>query len=594
MANEHYQEFIKEAFVDSIRSVLIVDDDYPTFEEVLGTQQDENNKNKYAHKAWYRNPDRIRGVIEKFRNNNPPLLVDIHDGTNVDPEHEKTLAKHLHQSDLLVLDYQLERLREEDGTRAIEILRKLMLNNHFNLVIVYTDQGLDVVFNDVRWGLLRPYSIPLCREEERAMNLIEEAEDDNQGFSKKIRNSIGNEQYFHWRLKTSTSLSTVNTDEQLYSKFYSLCDEVHWTHEERDLVFRYLLDKLEADHLSIMNADSSNEGLRWSIGPVKWIRGESIFICFSNKHDDDNLLSEVQSALNDWNPNPSRLFLAKIRAAMDEHGVAAQSQILAHRHALAYWYKRLLKAKADESELLWNVTETISHHSDQLMEAILPSVENFAIRLIQKEEVEGSIRKRCQEHFKVDLTNKESKTRAILEHNAFVCSKNPEGWHLTTGHVFKMCEQYWLCLSPACDLVPRFSAEQEETIDNRIPFNAVRLEPVEKPPKNLNFNSNRYLFLQPNEDVEIYCYNHPDGENSAPDWKLLYADNAGVFKKGSFQFKVWQYQKGIRKPIFKACTATVISQLRYEYALNLTQKLGVSLTRIGLDFTSAKRLDEGK
>ena len=28
----------------------------------------------------------------------------------------------------------------------------------------------------------------------------------------------------------------------------------------------------------------------------------------------------------------------------------------------------------------------------------------------------------------------------------------------------------------------------------------------------------------------------------------------------------------------------VIAQLRYEYALNLLQKLGVSMTRIGLDF----------
>ena len=38
MAGDHYSEFIEDAFVKPIRSVLIVDDDYPTFEEMLDAQ----------------------------------------------------------------------------------------------------------------------------------------------------------------------------------------------------------------------------------------------------------------------------------------------------------------------------------------------------------------------------------------------------------------------------------------------------------------------------------------------------------------------------------------------------------------------------
>ena len=35
MPNEHYAEFISEAFIKPIRSVLIIDDDYPTLDEIL-------------------------------------------------------------------------------------------------------------------------------------------------------------------------------------------------------------------------------------------------------------------------------------------------------------------------------------------------------------------------------------------------------------------------------------------------------------------------------------------------------------------------------------------------------------------------------
>ena len=36
MPNEHYAEFISEAFIKPIRSVLIIDDDYPTLDEYTG------------------------------------------------------------------------------------------------------------------------------------------------------------------------------------------------------------------------------------------------------------------------------------------------------------------------------------------------------------------------------------------------------------------------------------------------------------------------------------------------------------------------------------------------------------------------------
>src|SRR5690606_28356439 len=127
------------AFIAPIRSVLIVDDDYPTFDEILKIQALRNaGQTESQGKACHRNPDRIERVINRFRNLERPLLVDIHDGTNVKVGDEIVVAAHLHQSDLLVLDYQLDSSSPGDGTQAIEIVRSLMSNDHFNLVVVHT------------------------------------------------------------------------------------------------------------------------------------------------------------------------------------------------------------------------------------------------------------------------------------------------------------------------------------------------------------------------------------------------------------------------------------------------------------------------
>ena len=157
MAGEHYREFIEEAFIQAMRSVLIVDDDYPTYDEILTSGNgDANPKGPYAQKEWRRQRQRVASLIAGFRRMRPPLLVDIHDGANVSAEAEEAAVAHLHQCDLLVLDYELDRDRPGDGRRAIGILRALMANQHFNLVVIYTNEELDVVFDAVRWGLLTP------------------------------------------------------------------------------------------------------------------------------------------------------------------------------------------------------------------------------------------------------------------------------------------------------------------------------------------------------------------------------------------------------------------------------------------------------
>lgn len=585
MAGEHYQTFIKEAFLDPIRSVLIIDDDYPTYDDAF--------EEKGNDKEWRKHPTQTQRVIDNFRKGQLRILVDIDDGTGFGGG--ETAASRLHQSDLLILDYELDRTKSGDGTRAIEILRGLLVNNHFNLVVVYTKEELDTVFDTVRLGLIKPLSNLLSNNRtEEAKMLIEDCEDRCEGFSRRIDASIGAEQYLYSRFN-STYLRTMAEGQEPYGEFKERCDAAGWDSEQRRLVFLHLLERVEQGSQPAMNPNqSSDDALQCSTGSTKWIKSDSAFVAFSRKTHDNDLLNVLHMALGDWQPEPSRLFLAKLRAAMDEYGITAQDQALTHRHALAHWYHRLLRS--DDRERSWHVTQSISRHADRLMDEILPHVETFAERLIEAESSAGGDAKEiCLHRFDVDLNETKDIERAILEHNAFMCSKEPAGWHLTIGHIFIMREEYWICLSPACDMEPsQLHGWRQRAFGEYLPFIAVKLHQINhnRLPEDKDIQSNRYIFLRLEGKVRILCFNSPSAPSGFPHWYTVFADERGKLSDGTLEFSVLRVEteQGETELVVKRHEARVVGQLRYEYALNLIGRLGNAVTRIGLDFSDRRTM----
>ena len=589
MVRDHYATFIEEAFIDPIRSVLIVDDDYPTYDEILATASRPGAPApRHRDKAWRKQPDRIAKLIATFRQRPRPLLVDIHDGANVSAKKEVTTATHLHQCDLLVLDYELDRSKPLDGTRAIAILRALMSNKHFNLVVIYTNEDLDLVYDAVRWGLICPSDDLLSEAKvEEAKALIDDGEDSFENFERQLRNSVGSAQYFHSRQNQKSFLGTMAKAQQPYTLYRDQTDKVDWSPTQRKLVLHYLLNEVELASGVSADAQSRFANLEWSSRGLKWIKSDSAFVALSKKTDNtDDLLSDLQNALVNWNPRPSRLFLTKLRAEIDEYGIAAQGHALRNHHALAYWYHRLLVNSSDDDRR-WRIVESISRQSSELLKGIQPRVEDFASRLIQAEITSGEPLVISKDHFGIDLNNKEQRVSAILEHNAFVCSMEPVGWHLTTGHVFSMFDEHWICLSPACDLVPsQMPSWQVKRFGKRLPFVGIRLYKLNA--KNLpeDIHSNRYLYIRLDDTVTCFSFNEPTNIQSTPRWQVLFAESQGKFIGRNFQFKVASIGQGKTRLVSETLQAQVIGQLRYEYALNLSQKLGVSLTRVGLDFSA--------
>lgn len=587
MSPEQYNKFVREVFISPIRSVLIVDDDYPTFDEILADRKRKNSRKKSAtnSKKWFAEPERIEKVIRRFRESKQPLLVDIHDGANIEIKTQTEEVKHLHQSDLLVLDYQLDRNQPADGSRAIEIARSVMKNDHFNLVVVHTSENLEIVFKDMLIGVLG-LSEPFVTKEvfDRGNDLVTEAEDDDETLGTRLRATVSDEHYLAFRRGGATYPIEGVPGAPSFDAFEAVCAEVGWTDKDAlsELALWALANK-ESSLSAKMNSDSKRK-VTWSYGgDIKWIRADTVFMAFSNKAHEDDLVEELVGALLAWQPKPSRLFLAKLRAELDRRGVGVESAALGSDHVLAHWYKQLVLANGPEREYL--VAETVGRLSEQLIDIVQPTVSEFAASLVGEENAD-TVDQTCKGYFGVDLSAADEKKRAVKEHNAFVCSKRVTGHHLATGHIFVADQEHWVCLTPMCDLVPGRKMEKRwGDIGNRLPFMAVRLQDVPSGDVPKDVQSNRHIFFKIDNEVKVLSLMEKDG--SSPHWFSLYAAQQGRFDPKERKFQFMRAAVGVNGYLgHRIHHATIVAQLRYEYALNLVHKLGASMTRVGLDFSS--------
>ncbi|WP_322418903.1 response regulator receiver domain [Mesorhizobium huakuii] len=582
MTPEKYKDFIREAFISPLRSVLVVDDDYPTIEELLGADIPDAAA---APKAWRANPAPILEVIKSFRTSTPPLMVDVHDGSNVEFEPDAEAIKHLHQTDLLVLDYQLDRGLQGDGTKAIAVARAIVKNHNFNLVVVHTGENLDLVFQSFLVGLLSPITQLISEEETLAATvLLEEAEDDSPGISQSLVDSISQQHYLYVRQTSTAYPIKLNAQAPSFAAFEAIGDSRKWSVENRRIAFVWALNERQ-NTMSPRMFNIPGKTLSWSDTDPRWIRTDTAFFAFSAKGQADDLIAQLLNALSAWGPRPSRLFLAKMRAVIDRHGVGAESTALGSDHVLAHWYKGLLEVAPEARDS--RIAESVGRNTEQLLDNILPGVNDFAQRLVISEldDAQVDVDKICQTYFKVDLKKAADRKLAVLEHNVIVSSKPSTGYHLATGHVFQIAEDYWVCLSPLCDLVPGQGPARYEMLGDLQPFIAVKLQSLPSDaPELKRIQSNRFIFLRINGTIKTFTFNNRSAVDSAPHWFTLYAKQNGKLSTTK-AFEVLRMERAKNhRLVARTHSAQIVGQLRYEYALNLLQKLGGLMMRVGLDF----------
>ena len=184
--------------------------------------------------------------------------------------------------------------------------------------------------------------------------------------------------------------------------------------------------------------------------------------------------------------------------------------------------------------------------------------------------------------------------------NSFLSSETFNRSRLTTGTVFRRGDEYWMVMSPACDLTGREPSGSQPRMQGIHPIKAVialraKIEPIDQALKNAAHGRSAFLRIV---DTKVAFNLFFTGINPAPE--SFFAENAGKVmfsKKGVANFRGTQVlrserRSGISPKLAAVAQFEVVGQLRANYASRILQFTGSHLGRIGWIFSISRRQGE--
>lgn len=583
-----YQDLIKEAFIDPIRTVTVIDDEYPTLKELL---------QKSANALDTDNPNIDRLIkITNMCHETHKWSLDVFNGKSPKIDDDNHIPEHLHHSDLLILDYHLDGDADENGERAREIIKKLDSNNHFNIVLVHT-KGVDANIKGVFEEILDDFYV-------LDSDVFSSLTDKEEAIEKWLDEN--SESYEAWltaeysRTDIAAALSTNNfkilgkpkAPEHIFNLFSDDIAQISKAiASSQDIGFSindlilFRLKELADNSGFKFGARRKDLFWDWSQDSLNYISTGRVFISVVRKSSDDpeqELFTALRDSLNHFDASPMHLLMARIRHEIDDRGLEQAQSILLNRSAQAGWLYSLLSN--DKDSLAHD--KAIDLHWEQLGRASKNSLREFSRRLVKSFTPDDN-KEIIKRFFNECIGNLELSCGHL---NAFSCSMPVISKHLNTGTVFSIEDEFWVCLTPACDLVPDQKTKQwsNRIGADHLAFKAVQLQAgTNLSTANSKATSNEFIYLNLDSSMEPKVFEFAKGES--PTWDTFYASNQGRFKDGN-RIGLAQVRENEGNLTIKNVEAEVVAELRYEYALNLLQRLGANQTRVGLDFIQKNNL----
>lgn len=600
-----YRNLIEEAYISPIRSAVLVDDDFPTLEDLV-------NGNSYDKDG----AEKLKTLLNACRHEPNQWLVDVHNGKNIKKSSKAEDYRHLHHSDLMVLDYHLDG-SAGGNDKALSILRTLATNDYYNIVVVYTacyDQDdLESRMRDIVCGLafqpevLKSPSIPEkileIESGENEMYYDEDFGDKLKGVFKLISpiflfegqsdiesKWIGSNHFS----QIQSELSKMNVKKKSDQK-----EIMTWLWNDR-LYTENEFSKTDLGAITYSNPADADKG--------NWIKSDRLFVTIIEKDTHPSAIRDkLLDSLAASNPSPYQLLMAKMRNCLDEKGFIAESAIVRKENIQAGLMWKIISAK--EEMWIWELRQTIGYHWEQLSTEVEEDVHSFGekiFRYIREENDEGDKPYKSIKKYTSKLLNEKHEFDAVnKEFNSFACSKRPNGIHLMPGQIFTFRgdkhdriggveseqDSYWMCFSPACDLVPGRESKKRnwpEPTHKIMPFMAVKLVERTVNDSLKKINDNDYMFIDVSGVVRCFAFGAED--NSNPIAEQYYALDGGIISDGGIKISVIKkFDPETGEMENHTLCAKIIGQLRYEYAVNIIQKVVAKLSRIGLDFIYIKK-----
>ncbi|WP_395948920.1 response regulator receiver domain [Aeromonas mytilicola subsp. aquatica] len=585
MTNNSYRELVKKAFIEPIKSVLAIDDQYKSLDLFLIDQQGKPSDNNQLDIS------RQRQTLEMVRAK--CWLADMHDG-HVEATGDQLYSR-LHQCDLLLLDYHLDPTEHSDATKALNILSIIDKNHHFNLAVVYTsDEDLKKVQREIFFKLSSFSALDFTNQDFTCIEeVINTWSDNGVEILDELIDNISNDELFQIIkkpdiLKTDVFNAIFNQTRTVLNNYY-----LEIPHEIDERIFYLYLLKCKS---SILNKNgefngSSNVQTNSSDSETIWLKTNRSFISIVSKSNvtPSELPDALLSALENWSPTSHRLLLSRIKSELDDNGQTFESSVLKCIFTNAGWLKQF-------SESSNGYQLTVSRLMEGLKNSLLDShslkdFSNLLKQHINSISLNETIDRESNSSIK--LSNESDRLNVFKLLNSYIGTKKVDGEHLVTGHIIKWTKpnnqhEMLLCLTPACDLVPGRTAERGWKTDlapSFLPVKIIRLLKQDNERKYLKeINSKPVLVLTTDENTSVYLAAE---SGKSVFHEQIFAMNQGRFTRETNNVMVKLVRTQLQNEdqlITVPQDCHVVGQLRYEYALNLLQLLGQDLTKIGLDF----------
>lgn len=563
-------DLIREAFIDPIRFALLLDDKFPLYTKMADNDFDPALDNAKA-----------KALFELCRSQG--WLCDIDNRGSVAEEFEA--QKHLHQSDLLILDFNLDPADQNDPTAALKIIQRLAASDHFNLVVVYTTADTGIVTRDIVFSLGggAPIAEPAIEEARRSLEELDEAP------AQAIADALSWPVIENYLKGSSQGTKAADLRAQLGAA--QIVGRLQ-TEMVNYLAFERMRKRLRPEVFASRRPERPVDSSLGRVGSARWATQDNVFVAVVNKQEEPGILiNRLVEALEAWDPSPLRVMMMQARAAIEKAGSLADQKVLETSRLQAGWLLHILlgKTEADRRE---SVGELYGRLFQRLAGKAEPSITEFGMKVIGPVPDDPVATARTLAGAPHNLAAAKI-FHALNEHLASdVCPDGP----MTAGVIFKGGggddEAYWMCASPACDLIPGQNRNGWDGELNPLrPASVVRMRIIKKEPAVANSleeaDRGRHVFLLLNgKEVAFQVI---EEKSRQMELETVFLDGDGLIVDGAFKGHIVKLNAD-GAPVFKGVDFRVMAKLRPDYANRILTQSGQQRSRIGVDFFNLPRL----